>query len=317
MNLKPISPFEPISTALPPEGDEWIAQIKWDGVRVLLYDDGSETKLYNRRLNERTLQYPELLSHKTFCTADSIILDGEIIAFDHHKPSFHEVMKRDSLRQPGRVKQAASLIPITYMIFDVLYYNGDWVTDRTLQQRHALLEQIVIPQTNVQLAQNFEDGQTLFEQMKQYQMEGVIYKELQSTYRINGKDGRWRKQKVMKDLYAAVGGVTFRDKTVNSLLLGLYTNDHEWIYIGNAGTGKLTQNDWSNLTELAKLMQVDESPFTNEPVRSKDIIWVKPVITVKVEYLELTANRTMRHPSIQAIVSVDNTLECTLEQIKG
>ncbi|WP_337101304.1 ATP-dependent DNA ligase [Paenibacillus sp. YIM B09110] len=317
MNLNPVFPFEPISTVLPPEGDQWTAQIKWDGVRVLLYDDGSETKLYNRRLNERTLQYPELLNNKAFCTADSVILDGEIIAFDHHKPSFYEVMKRDRLRQPDRVKQATSHVPITYMIFDVLYYNGDWVTDRPFQQRYALLEQIVIPQTNVQLVQNFEDGHVLFEHMKQYQMEGIIYKELQSTYRINGKDGRWRKQKVMKDLYAAVGGVTFRDKTVNSLLLGLYTNDHEWIYIGNAGTGKLTQRDWSILTDLALQIHADASPFAHAPALSKNMIWVKPVITVKVEYLELTANRTMRHPSIQAIIRLDGTAECTAEQIKS
>ncbi|MDQ0057908.1 ATP-dependent DNA ligase [Paenibacillus harenae] len=316
MDLKPVYPFEPISTTTPPTGDNWVSQIKWDGVRVLLYNDGNATKLINRRLNERTLQYPELLDARLFCKADSVILDGEIIAFDQSKPSFYEVMKRDSLKQSQKIKQTSVQIPVTYMIFDVLFYNGDWVTDRSLQDRQALLDQIIIPQNNVQIVQNFVDGEALFELMKQNHMEGIVYKDLGSTYRIDGKDGRWRKLKVMKDLYAVVGGVTLNHSIVNSLMLGIYTNDRELIYIGHAGTGKLSQRDWAKMTEEIKGIQTDQSPFHNEPERTKDAIWVKPELTVKVEYFEFTSKGTMRHPSIQAVVKRDVN-ECTIDQLKG
>jgi len=316
MELKPIYPFEPISTSVPPNGDNWIAQIKWDGVRVLLYFDGNETKLFNRRMNERTIQYPELLNASVFCKAHSVILDGEIIAFDQNKPSFYEVMKRDSLKQTQKIKHSSAQIPVTYMIFDILFYNGHWVTDRPLEDRQALLEEIIIPQNNLQILQNYEDGKALFDLMKQHHMEGIIFKDLHSTYRINGKDGRWRKQKVMKDLFAVVGGVTFRHNIVNSLLLGIYTNDREMIYIGHAGTGKLTQRDWASITEDIKEMQVSHRPFINESERYKNAIWVRPELTVKVEYLEFTPGGTMRHPSIQAVVSM-NSSECTVNQLKG
>ncbi|WP_169087392.1 DNA ligase [Paenibacillus sp. PL91] len=316
MELKPIYPFEPISTSIPPKGDNWVTQIKWDGVRVLLYFDGDETKLFNRRMNERTIQYPELLNVSEFCKAHSVILDGEIIAFDQNKPSFYEVMKRDSLKQSQKIKHSSARTPVTYMIFDILFYNGDWVTDRPLEYRQALLEKIIIPQNNIQIIQNFDDGIALFDLMKQYQMEGVIFKDLQSTYRINGKDGRWRKQKVMKDLFAVVGGVTFRHHIVNALLLGIYTNDRELIYIGHAGTGKLTQKDWAAITADIKEKQVTDRPFINEPERSKDAVWVTPALTVKVEYLEFTPGGTMRHPSIQAVVKMDRS-ECTVDQLKG
>ncbi|KRE32645.1 ATP-dependent DNA ligase [Paenibacillus sp. Soil522] len=316
MELKPIYPFEPIRTSIPPKGNNWVTQIKWDGVRVLLYFDGNGIKLFNRRMNERTLQYPELLDVSAFCKAHSVILDGEIIAFDQSKPSFHEVMRRDSLKQAQKIKQSLARIPVTYMIFDVLFYNGDWVTGRSLEDRQALLEKIIIPQNNLQIVQNFDDGKALFDLMKQHQMEGVIFKDLHSTYSINGKDGRWRKQKVLRDLYAVVGGVTFRHNIVNSLLLGIYTNDRELIYIGHAGTGKLTQRDWATITEDIKEMQVTHRPFINEPERSKDARWVKPELTVKVEYLEFTPGGTMRHPSIQAVVNLDRN-ECTVDQLKG
>lgn len=314
MELKPIYPFEPISTLAPPAGDHWVAQIKWDGVRVLLYFDGNETKLFNRRLNERTIQYPELLDPNTFCKAESVILDGEIIAFDQNKPSFYEVMKRDRMKVPQKIKGAALRTPITYMVFDVLFHNGNWVTDKPLADRHALLEEIIMPRPNLQIVQNFPDGTALFELMKQYRMEGILYKDLNSTYSINGKDGRWRKRKVIKDLIAVVGGVTFRDRVVNALLLGIYTKDGDLIYIGHAGTGKLTYKDWIALTEKTKAMQVSEKPFVNDPERSKDAVWVKPELTVKVEYLELTPGGTMRHPAIQAIVNVDRRA-CTFDQL--
>lgn len=316
MKLKPIHPFEPVSTSEPPRGDDWTAQIKWDGVRILLYYDGGETKLFNRKQNERTLQFPEFLDTSSFCTAQSVILDGEVIAFDQNKPSFYEVMKRDRMKQAQSIQSGMTRVPITYMVFDVLFCDGDWVTDRPLQERQALLNSIIVPRNNVQLVQNFDDGAALFDQMKHYQMEGVVFKDLRSAYSINGKDGRWRKRKVMKDLYAVVGGVTLRHHMVNALLLGIYTKDRELIYIGHAGTGKLTQKDWAAITMEVKDKQIGARPFANEPERYKDAVWVKPELTVKVEFLELTPSGTMRHPSIQAMTRMEPA-ECTVDQLQG
>ncbi|MBD2871416.1 ATP-dependent DNA ligase [Paenibacillus arenilitoris] len=316
MELKPVFPFEPVSASVSPEGSNWVAQIKWDGVRILLYYDGGGTRLFNRKLNERTLQFPEFADIGAFCKAHSVILDGEMIAFDQNKPSFHEVMRRDSLKQAHGIAQAVSRIPVTYMVFDVLFCNGEWVTDRPLEYRQALLGQMIVPQSHVQLSQNFDDGEALYELMTRHRMEGVVFKDLRSAYGINGKDGRWRKRKVKKDLYAVVGGVTFRHDTVNALLLGLYSDDRELIYIGHAGTGKLTQKDWAAITEGTRRMKVPDRPFLNEPARSKEAVWVKPEIAVKVEFLELTPGGTMRHPSIQAIVGL-NGRECTIDQLKG
>ncbi|MNB99409.1 ATP-dependent DNA ligase [compost metagenome] len=60
MKLQPIVPFEPVLSDQLPEGEQWIAQIKWDGVRMLSYFDGTTTELINRKGNYRTAQYPEL-----------------------------------------------------------------------------------------------------------------------------------------------------------------------------------------------------------------------------------------------------------------
>lgn len=305
MNLKPIVPFEPVSVDTFPEGSNWIAQVKWDGVRMLTYNDGREVRLINRRGNDRTRQYPEFLDTASYCSASSVILDGEYIAFDDNKPSFHEIMKRDSLRKQTNIALAAPRVPVTYMVFDVLYANGQDVTARPLAERQRLLESILIPQPHVQLVGSFQDAHALFELMKQRGMEGVVCKDLHSVYAPGGKDARWRKRKLFRDLVAVVGGVTQRGGIVNALLLGLYERERgRLIYIGHAGAGKLTQADWRALTERVQPLVVAERPFANVPERSKDAIWLRPELTVKMQYLEWTPDRSLRHPMIQAFVDV-------------
>lgn len=314
MKLKPVVPFEPISTDRLPEGKEWIAQLKWDGVRMLVYYDGQETRLVNRKLNERTMQYPELTDVPSYCRAESVILDGEIIALEDGKPSFHQVMRRDGLRTSGRIPLVRQQVPIVYMIFDVLFYNGEWVTSRSLAERQQLLEKIVQPTPYAQLVPSYSEISGLFDVVKQHQLEGIVCKDIGSVYAMNGKDKRWLKKKLFQDLVAVVGGVTHRAGTVNALLLGLYDEEGRLWYIGHAGTGKLTQQDWRSVTERARELAVTERPFANQPERSKDAVWIKPVLTVKIHFMEWTHNRTLRQPSIQSFVDIAPQ-DCTFASV--
>ncbi|MBH8607923.1 RNA ligase family protein [Thermoactinomyces sp. CICC 10521] len=305
MPLTPIIPFEPTSTDIIPDEDNWVAQVKWDGVRVLTYWDGNQVKLYNRKKNERTFHYPELLPIQTYCKAKSVILDGEIISLGSDgKPSFHEVMRRDGIRRLERVKQVRKDVPICYMIFDVIYCDGQWLTERSLLERSEILSRIIVPGEHVQLVTSHEDAEALFQVIKEHEMEGIVIKDLSSTYLINGKDPRWRKKKFYRDLIAVVGGVTLRDTIVNSLLLGLFDRDGRLWYIGHAGTGRLTRKDWLELTRGIKPLIISTMPFANKPSRWKETIWLKPEITVKVNFAEWSVGHTLRQPSIQAFVDV-------------
>lgn len=301
--LEPIIPFEPVSTDRILEGDQWIAQVKWDGVRVLTYYNGRDVRLYNRKKNERTFHYPEFINIGSYCNASSVILDGEVIALGTDgKPSFHEVMRRDGIRRMGRVDQMRKTVPVTYMIFDIIYCNGEWLTKHTLKERIDLLSNVIIPCDQVQLVSSHPEGSLLFEAVKQQQMEGIVLKDLNSTYLINGKDSRWKKKKNYKDLIALIGGVTLRYDIVNAVLLGLYDEKGQLWYIGHAGTGKLKKTEWRDLTEKIKPFVIDERPFVNKPERMKDAIWIQPKLTVKVQFSNWTEGGTLRQPSIQAFV---------------
>ncbi|MED4581980.1 RNA ligase family protein [Brevibacillus choshinensis] len=313
MEFKPVFPFEPISSDVFPEGPQWIAQVKWDGVRVLTYFDGNEARLYNRKLNERTLHYPEITDIRSYCHADSVILDGEVIALGTDgKPSFYEVMRRDGLRRMEKVPQIQKTVPITYMVFDILYLNGEWVTTFPLRERQALLHKMITPNAHIQCVEDFTQPEALYNVVEAQGMEGIIMKDLSSTYVVNGKDQRWRKKKYYRDLIAGVGGVTLRNSIVNSLLLGLFDQEGRFWYIGHAGTGRLTQEDWRNLTERVKPLVTEHMPFANLPPRTADTWWLKPELTVKIVYAEWKEGHSLRQPSIQGFVDIPAE-QCRLE----
>lgn len=316
MNLKPVIPFEPIKTDQIPSGNEWIAQVKWDGVRILTYYDGQDVQLYNRRLNNRTLQYPELLEINQYCSASSVIVDGEMIALKNGKPSFHQIMRRDSLRKKISINEVRTRVPSIYMIFDVLYCNGDWVVNKPLEHRQNLLKDLIHPQPHVQLVESFSnsDSNSLFEGVKSQKLEGIVCKNLSKSYLIDGKDSRWQKLKITSDLNAVVGGVTLRQGVVNALLLGLYDEKGMLYYIGHAGTGKLKKDEWRILTEKIEQMIRDKKPFINKPERERDAIWIHPILTVKIQFMEWTEGGILRQPSIQAFVDVPPE-KCTFKNV--
>jgi bifunctional non-homologous end joining protein LigD len=311
--MKPILPMEPTGSESIPRGKDWIAQVKWDGVRVLTYYDGDDVRLYNRKRNERTCHYPEITDIRSYCDAGSVILDGEVIALGPDgKPSFHEVMRRDGLRRMEKVPQMQRAVPVTYMIFDVVYKDGVWLDNRPFQERMEILSAMIKPDHHVQVVSSHDDGQALFDVVKQHGMEGIVMKKLTSRYFIGEKRDVWLKIKYYRDLIAAIGGFTLRDGIVNAVLLGLYDDQGRFWYIGHTGTGKLTHKQWKELTDRLAPTVIKERPFVNKPDRHADAYWVQPMLTAKIKYAEWTEGRSLRQPSIQAFVDVP-PYECTFE----
>ncbi|MBT2286413.1 DNA ligase [Paenibacillus polymyxa] len=313
--FKPLIPFEPISRDTLPTGTQWIAQVKWDGVRMLAYEDGHELRLVNRRLHDRTAQYPELVTPRNLCSGSSYILDGEVIALDPDTgtPSFYHVLRRDRMSRPEGIAQAIHQIPVTYMVFDILFYEGKWVTDQPLADRQRLLHEVLNTAPHVQEVTNTLDAASLLTVMRQHQMEGIVCKDLTSSYGIQGKDQRWQKVKIMHDVYAMIGGVTYRSGIVNAVAVGVYDGPN-FVYIGHVGTGKLNSNTWRELTHQVEPLIRQDRPFHNVPERSAETTWVEPRIGVKVQYMELTHHNTLRHPSIQTFADVTRE-DCLANQL--
>ncbi|MBS4175231.1 non-homologous end-joining DNA ligase [Bacillus sp. FJAT-49736] len=311
--MEPILPMEPVPSVTIPTGEEWIAQVKWDGVRVLTYADSSEVRLYNRKRNERTMHYPEITTISEYCSCRSMILDGEVISLgENGKPSFRQVMRRDGLRNIDRVRSAAESVPIIYMIFDIVYLNGVWINDKPFHERNELLSNIIIPNKHIQLVPSVSQTQELFEAVKEQEMEGIVLKKINSPYVFGKKRDDWLKVKNFQDIIAVIGGFTLRHNTVNSILLGLYDSKGRLYYVGHTGTGKMTMNDWKELTKDLQEIVTDHLPFDRMPQRHTDAIWVRPKKTVKIKFAEWTEGGALRQPSIEGFIDFPPE-ECLLE----
>lgn len=315
INLEPILPMEPVPSSTIPTGEEWIAQVKWDGVRVLTYADNGGVRLYNRKKNERTMHYPEITNISEYCTSRSIILDGEVISLgENGKPSFQRVMRRDGLRNMDRIKIAAETVPIIYMIFDIVYLNGMWINDRPFHERNEMLSHIITPNKHIQLVPLVSQTQGLFDAVKEQEMEGIVLKRVNSPYAIGKKREDWLKVKNFQDIIAVIGGFTLRHNTVTSILLGLYDSERRLHYVGHTGTGKMTVNDWRELTKELKEIVTEHPPFHKIPQRHADAVWVRPEKTVKIKFAEWTEGGALRQPSIEGFIEIPPE-ECLLEGI--
>lgn len=312
--MLPIKPFEPVSSERIPTSSDWIAQVKWDGVRVLTYYDGDQLKLFNRSLNERTSTYPELQELPSLIHAESFILDGEIIALNEDgTPSFHEVMRRDRLKNHNQISKGVDQIPIFYMIFDVIYWDNEWINESPLIERMDVLKQGIEVNETIRVVNVHKDAEQLFSVIKDKGMEGIVCKDLTSTYKLNGKNDRWKKIKNYQDLYAIVCGVTFKGNAVNSFLLCLYDENSELHYIGSAGTGRLKSNEIAQFSKDINDITVPTTSVHNLKLQQKNVSWISPVIIVKVTYLEWTKDKRLRQPVIETFIDA-NPKNCTFQQ---
>lgn len=312
---KPLDPMALVMVEEPFDDPNHIAQIKWDGVRMLTYLDETGLSLFNRRKNERTANYPELQELKTQVKARSLILDGEIVALgEGGKPTFSNILRRDLAKSSDKIRLIARQLPIYYMVFDILYLDDRWLVDEPLTTRQERLADVVSPSAQVQLVESHPSGVQLFRVMQEQGMEGIVIKEKAGRYHIGERHPTWKKVKYFRKLNAVVGGATLRGGNVNSLLLGLY-QDGKLIYIGKAGSG-LNNDSIAALTAFARGLPKQGHPFAVKPklpasTAYDEIVFFPPQLVVEVQFMEWTADMTLRAPTIQGFREQDPE-ECVL-----
>lgn len=292
-----IEPMEPTLRPDVPFGAEWIHQIKWDGVRGLCQVEDGAIRIFMKSGRERTDFYPELMEVPALLRARSAYLDGEIVVFDDTgRPSFGLAQARERIADPSRVSLYARKKPARYIVFDIIMLDGKDLTSHPLRQRYALLKERLSPGNNTVITDDFSDGDALLDLMREKNMEGIVSKRASSLYK-GGKNHRdWFKIKLSKKLLAAVCGLSMKDGFPNSLILGI-NRDGKWLCIGKASLG-LTQEHMRLLKERMPLFELPDSPFHPAPPGMKNAVWLNPVLTCWVSFLERANDGGLRHPKI-------------------
>ena len=255
--------MEPIIHPDPFDDSAYLIRLSGMGVRILAIIDGQKVSLLNKHLRDRTRQYFELQCLPNYMTANSAILDGELVALREGKPSFPTIMRRDRCSKPQEIERLHKAIPIEYMVFDLLYFNGQDLRNKPLAIRQAELLESFTAGPGFNLVENFPSGTELFGAVNSMGLEGIVAKKKDSQYIQGKKHRQWLKIKCYRSQNCLIGGYTLRGKRVNSLLLGVF-REKEFLFAGKAASG-LTSAQQDLLSQEFPRLTITHSPFSNLP----------------------------------------------------
>jgi bifunctional non-homologous end joining protein LigD len=216
---------------LPGAEEGWAFEVKWDGVRALLYwhsGHPGRVRIESRNCKEIDARYPELHALGRQLGKHDAVLDGEIVAFDERGlPSFERLQKRMHLTSKSAIARAARELPVTYAIFDLLYLDGRPTIELPYHQRRELLERLRLKGAAWQVpVQRVGGGAELLAATAEQGLEGVIAKRLDSPYRPGERSEEWVKIKNVHRQEFVIGGwlpgKEGRAGQLGALLVGYY-----------------------------------------------------------------------------------------------
>jgi bifunctional non-homologous end joining protein LigD len=292
--------MEPVRWPEPFDHPDWLFQPKWDGVRILAHIGGADLRLFNRRGKERAAQYPEIAAAlKTAFRGKSGLLDGEMTVFREGRPSFPGVMQRELAVREKTIAALARSLPATYLVFDLVYLDGHNLLGRGLEERQEVLRGCLEWAEPVLFTESFDRGTSLFAAVKERGWEGVVAKRRASSYHF-GRSPLWRKIKARRQQLCAVGGFTVTGRGLGTLLLGVW-RERDLVYVGRA-QARLSEDERRLLAGFLSEMVQPHCPFAPAPRLGRvGVRWVRPELSVLVEYTEWTEGLKLRHPVILGV----------------
>lgn len=282
------------------ERDRFGAEMKWDGMRVLLYVEGGRVQLRSRNGAEVSAAFPELQMLAGATGGHDLVLDGEIVAFDAEgRVSFSALQPRMHTRKPARVAELVRTVPVTVMLFDLLHLGPFSQVRKPYTERRALLESAVRPGPRWQVPVWFPDhAERALQASEQLGLEGVVFKRLEGPYRP-GRSHDWVKVVHAEHVEAVIGGwrPSSRGSGVGSLLLGVPDEAGRLLYIGSVGTG-FTAAAARDLAERLAPLARDVSPFVSHVPRehASGARWVEPSLVGEVR-ARSSGHGYLRHSS--------------------
>ena len=284
----------------PPDPEEWVFEVKFDGYRMLARIENGKVRLITRNNNDWTEKLAPLKEELERMGLPDGWYDGEIVVHDANgRPNF------GMLQLAFDGSHGADIL---YFLFDVPYLGGYDLREVALVERRALLEGALAqaqPSEKVRFSAEFgNDPEGLVVAACKIGLEGVIGKRRDSHY-VSRRSPEWIKLKCGMRQEFVIGGYTDPKGSrqgVGSLLLGTYDKDGVLRYCGNVGSG-FNAESLRDITKKLKALDTDESPFPPRSVPGRKHHWVKPKLIAEVSFSEWTNTGSIRHPVFQGLRS--------------
>jgi len=275
----------------------WVFEEKYDGYRVLACKRPGRVELISRNGNDKTKRFAEVVEGIEILPARTIVLDGEVVAFDEtHRSRFQLI---------GAVGR-----PLVYAVFDCLYLNGKDLRGLPLSERREHLEALIGNSDRLRLSRRLaRNGLGAYRTARKFGYEGVVAKDLASPY-VSGRSSRWLKVKVRQEEEFVIAGYTAPAGSrtgFGALLLGAYVGK-ALRFVGKVGAG-FTGRQLTELGGRLARIRRSASPFADAP-RMRDATWVAPRFVAQIAFQEWTSDGKLRQPVFLGLRDDKSPAEC-------
>ncbi|HXH18823.1 MAG TPA: non-homologous end-joining DNA ligase, partial [Chitinophagales bacterium] len=284
-----------------PEGEQYIYEVKWDGIRAFVVLDDGKLTIRSRSHRDITHIFPELnIPEKTF-RATCGLFDTEIVCLESDgRPNFKTTVNRLMQSTPGGIERGSKKHPAHCYVFDCLYLDGRPIVNEPLTRRREWLKDALRISADLpfRVSESLDDGKALFEAAKKIKLEGIMAKVKDSRYLPGKRSSSWLKIKVRDTAECFIIGYTKgkgdREVLFGALHLGEYVND-ELIYRGKVGTGfdsRMMKEVFSRLKEIKEIKRPVKEKLIDDHVTT----WIEPKLICEIQYSSLTENGIYREP---------------------
>lgn len=296
----------------PPDGSDWLHEIKLDGYRIQARKSKSSVQMLTRKGLDWAHRMKPLADAVAALPVDTVTLDGEVVVLDEAGVSSFAALQASFQNQERH--------PLTYFIFDLLHLDGHNPRNLPLRERKQLLSDLLAraPET-LRLSEHIEgSGPAIFHRACELHTEGILSKRADAPYR-SSRSSDWLKSKCLREQEFVIGGYTLSTEgpdRIGSLLLGVY-EDGKLLYAGRTGTGFTQKNRRDLRTQLGKLDR-KSSPFARVPADAqRGALWVEPKLVGEVGFSEWTVAGELRHPRFQGLRDDKDPREVVRETPSG
>ncbi len=288
------------AVTLPPEGDGWLHEMKFDGYRMVCLLHEGKVRFVSRSGQDWTARMQSLIGHVESLPVENAILDGEVVVLDEKGISHFQ-----HLQNAFRLGQRAKLV---YFVFDLLYLDGYDLTKAALEDRKSLLEQLLKDNASprhIRYSEHVVDSaREFFKKMCETGLEGMVSKRRDAPY-IAGRTLTWLKAKCRHNQEFVIGGFSDPEGSrlgFGALLVGYYKKGKDLVYAGKVGTGFDTRG-LEELHKSLKKLEQGKSPFSDFPPRRtpRGLHWVRPELVAQIEFANWTDEGLLRQAAFQGL----------------
>jgi DNA ligase 1 len=278
-------------------------QPKYDGFRVQIHKDVEQVSIFSRNLETMTSMFPELVAAASHLKVETIILDGEAIAYNPESEEYVPFQETTSRRRKEGIADFALRVPLRAFVFDAMYRDGSDLTPLPYEKRFEIVSELLRESDTLLVAPLIKTDSVevltreLLDNISRG-LEGVVAKRLDSPYQAGARNFNWVKLKrnasgeltdtIDVVLLGYYGGKGKRAEFgAGALLAGVYDSDRdEFVTISKLGTG-LSDEGWREIHKRVNRLEVSDKPARVNSILIPDV-WLQPEVVVEVLADEIT-----------------------------